>query len=268
LRDFLIIFIGFIYIILGAKCSSAFHGGTAPPWCPVTLLKRAIGADSIFVVHIDGFGVDLFTIAMSIVLAGLLFVRFKPQKDGTGKSRMQQLSPVLISIITGFVAELVAATATINITQAENIIIAAGTCASMLTLLLLLSLKARVPQYGGKPTYIEFERILLRYGYIITLLMVLAIDSIVALSNQWVMGGAGLFDGIIIWPAFTELVVALAYTLWRLRELVLAPISSAIRAVKELVSGQGARRRIRYQEYMYVVTGRFRGPIGGMPWQR
>jgi hypothetical protein len=143
------------------------------------------------------------------VLAGLLFVRFKPQKDGTGKSRMQQLSPVLISIITGFVAELVAATATINITQAENIIIAAGTCASMLTLLLLLSLKARVPQYGGKPTYIEFERILLRYGYIITLLMVLAIDSIVALSNQWVMGGAGLFDGIIIWPAFTELVLAL-----------------------------------------------------------
>ncbi|MGC8773434.1 MAG: hypothetical protein ACP5RJ_08275 [Conexivisphaera sp.] len=254
LRDLLIIFIGFIYIVLGAKCSSAFQGGAAPPWCPVTLLSRTMGVDSIFVVHLDGFGVDLLTIAVSIVLAGLLFVRFKPQKDGTGKSRMQQLSPVLISIITGFVAELVAATATINITQAENIIIAAGTCASMLTLLLLLSLKARVPQYGGKPTYIEFERILLRYGYIITLLMVLAIDSIVALSNQWVMGGAGLFDGIIIWPAFTELVLAL--------------ISSAIRAVKELVSGQGARRRIRYQEYMYVVTGRFRGPIGGMPWQR
>jgi hypothetical protein len=59
--------------------------------------------------------------------------------------------------------------------------------------------------------------ILLRYGYIITLLMVLTIDSMVAWGTQGVMGGAGLFDGIIIWPAFTELVVALAYTLWRLR---------------------------------------------------
>lgn len=234
MRDFLIIFIGFIYIVLGAKCSSAFQGGAAPPWCPVTLLSRTMGVDSIFVVHLDGFGVDLLTIAVSIVLAGLLFVRFKPQKDSTGKSRMLQLSLVLISIAIGLAP--IVATIGIAPNKAENIIIAAGAGVS-LTLLLLLSLKARVPQYGGNPARMESGGILLRYGYIITLLMVLAIDSMVAWETHGVMGGAGLFDGIIIWPAFTELVVALAYTLWRLRELVLAPISSAIRAVKELVSG-------------------------------
>ncbi|MGC9075812.1 MAG: hypothetical protein ACP5HT_00970 [Conexivisphaera sp.] len=240
MRDFLIIFIGFIYIVLGAKCSSAFQGGAAPPWCPVTLLSRTMGVDSILVVHLDGFGVDLLTIAVSIVLAGLLFVRFKPQKDSTGKSRMLQLSLVLISIATGLATAtgLAPIVATIGIApnKAENIIIAAG-AGVLLTLLLLLSLKARVPQYGGNPARMESGGILLRYGYIITLLMVLAIDSMVAWETHGVMGGAGLFDGIIIWPAFTELVVALAYTLWRLRELVLAPISSAIRAVKELVSG-------------------------------